>query len=152
MANRRCLQVLTRHASAIISTKPFVHSLKISPSILSQNFRTHASISTYLFTKLDPSLCFHWSHPRNLSSDSRDGNEDDDTEEDEDEESYDSGEDDNISVSSRGVQKEYSREEKEAEAAAIGYKVIGPLDQSDGVFKPYEPVFAVVQVQTRGIS
>lgn len=147
MANRRCLQVLTRHASAIISTKPNIPSLKIASSFLSQNFYTHASISTYLFTIINPSLYTYWSHSRYLSSDNRNDNEDDDTEEDEDEddEAYDS-EDDDISVPSRGMQKEYTKEEKEAEAAAIGYKVVGPLDQSDGVFKPYEPVFAVVQV------
>ncbi|KAJ4703485.1 50S ribosomal protein L21, related protein [Melia azedarach] len=42
--------------------------------------------------------------------------------------------------------REYSLEEKEAEAAAIGYKVVGPLKKSDRVFKRYEPVFAVVQI------
>ncbi|KAG6595143.1 50S ribosomal protein L21, mitochondrial, partial [Cucurbita argyrosperma subsp. sororia] len=81
---------------------------------------------------------------------SRNGNDDDDTEEDEDEdedeEAYDSSEDDGISGLSRGMQKEYTKEEKEAEAADIGYKVVGPLDRSDGVFKGYEPVFAVVQI------
>lgn len=40
----------------------------------------------------------------------------------------------------------FSPEEKAAEAAAIGYNVIGPLHPSEKVFKPYEPVFAVVQV------
>ena len=42
--------------------------------------------------------------------------------------------------------RDYTPEEKEAEAAAIGYKVVGPLEPSDRVFKPYEPVYAVVQV------
>ncbi|XP_022946851.1 50S ribosomal protein L21, mitochondrial-like [Cucurbita moschata] len=148
MANRRCLQVLTRHALAIFSTKPYIHSLKIVPSFLSQNFRTHASVPNCLFAKIDPSLCTNWSHSRYLSSDSQNGNEDDDTEEDDDEddEDYDSGEDDDISVPSRGMQKEYTKEEKEAEAASIGYKVVGPIDRSSEVFKPYEPVFAVVQI------
>lgn len=41
----------------------------------------------------------------------------------------------------------YSAEDKERESAAIGYKVVGPLQPSDRVFKPYEPVFAVVQVR-----
>lgn len=44
------------------------------------------------------------------------------------------------------MKREYTAEEKEEEAAAIGYKVIGPLQRSERVFKPYEPVFAVVQV------
>uniref|UniRef100_A0A804Q3G9 Large ribosomal subunit protein bL21m n=1 Tax=Zea mays TaxID=4577 RepID=A0A804Q3G9_MAIZE len=37
-------------------------------------------------------------------------------------------------------------EEKVAEAAEIGYKVLGPLGADDKPFKPYEPVFAVVQI------
>ncbi|XP_022963236.1 50S ribosomal protein L21, mitochondrial-like [Cucurbita moschata] len=151
MANRRCVQVLTRHASAIFSGKPYIHSLKITSSFLYQNYHTRASTSTYLCTKTDP-LCKCWPHSQYLSSDSRNGNDDDDTEEDEDEdededeEAYDSSEDDGISGLSRGMQKEYTKEEKEAEAADIGYKVVGPLDRSDGVFKGYEPVFAVVQI------
>ena len=28
----------------------------------------------------------------------------------------------------------------------IGYKLVGPLEPSDRVFKPYDPIFAVVQV------
>ena len=51
----------------------------------------------------------------------------------------------NVSASNRV----YSAEEKEREAAAIGYKVVGPLQPSDRVFKPLEPVFAVVQVRFR---
>ncbi|KAH6792922.1 strawberry notch protein [Perilla frutescens var. hirtella] len=39
-----------------------------------------------------------------------------------------------------------SAEDKEKEAAEIGYRVTGPLQKSDRVFKPYEPVFAVVQI------
>lgn len=50
-----------------------------------------------------------------------------------------------VSASSRV----YTEEEKEQEAAAIGYKVVGPLQPTDQVFKPYEPVFAVVQVRFR---
>lgn len=42
-----------------------------------------------------------------------------------------------------------SAEDKELEAAAIGYKVLGPLQPSDQVFKIYEPVFAVVEVRFR---
>jgi large subunit ribosomal protein L21 len=61
---------------------------------------------------------------------------------DEEEEDY---EDDCVSVSSS--KKVYTDEEKEAESTAIGYKVVGPLQKDDQVFKPYEPAFAVVQVQ-----
>ncbi|KAJ6875828.1 hypothetical protein NC652_035259 [Populus alba x Populus x berolinensis] len=76
-------------------------------------------------------------------------NEEDDGEEGgEEEEDYDSdsneAEVDDVTVS--GMKREYSAEEKEAEAAAIGYKVTGPLLPSDRVLKHREPVFAVVQV------
>ncbi|KAL5202840.1 hypothetical protein ABZP36_013792 [Zizania latifolia] len=37
-------------------------------------------------------------------------------------------------------------EEKVAEAAEIGYAVVGPLGDDEKLFKPYEPVFAVVQI------
>lgn len=39
-----------------------------------------------------------------------------------------------------------TEEEKLAEAEEIGYKVTGPLGSDEKPFKPYEPVFAVVQV------
>ncbi|KAG2625840.1 50S ribosomal protein L21, mitochondrial-like [Panicum virgatum] len=39
-----------------------------------------------------------------------------------------------------------TEEEKVAEAAEIGYKVVGPLGADEKPFKPYEPVFAVVQI------
>ncbi|PWZ17307.1 50S ribosomal protein L21, mitochondrial [Zea mays] len=39
-----------------------------------------------------------------------------------------------------------TEEEKVAEAAEIGYKVMGPLGADEKPFKPYEPVFAVVQI------
>ncbi|CAN6919070.1 unnamed protein product [Brassica oleracea] len=37
-------------------------------------------------------------------------------------------------------------DEDEEAAAEIGYKVMGPLKPSERLFKPYEPVFAVVQI------
>ncbi|XP_028082745.1 50S ribosomal protein L21, mitochondrial-like [Camellia sinensis] len=58
----------------------------------------------------------------------------------------DDDDDESVSASNCGVKREYTSEEKEEEAAAIGYKVIGPLERSDRVFKPYELVFAVVQI------
>ncbi|OEL28826.1 50S ribosomal protein L21, mitochondrial [Dichanthelium oligosanthes] len=39
-----------------------------------------------------------------------------------------------------------TEEEKLSEAAEIGYKVVGPLEAEEKPFKPYEPVFAVVQI------
>ncbi|KAL0906677.1 hypothetical protein M5K25_025190 [Dendrobium thyrsiflorum] len=39
-----------------------------------------------------------------------------------------------------------SEVEKVKEADSIGYTVIGPLTSSENPFKPYEPIFAVVQI------
>ena len=72
------------------------------------------------------------------------------TEDKEDSEEKDwetSDNDEGVLVPSSGLKREYSPEEKEAEAVAIGYKVVGPLEKSDQVFKLYEPVFTIVQVQ-----
>lgn len=44
------------------------------------------------------------------------------------------------------IGRTYSVEETEEEAAAIGYKVIGPLDPIERPFKYREPFFAVVQI------
>nr|POE90712.1 50s ribosomal protein l21, mitochondrial [Quercus suber] len=65
-----------------------------------------------------------------------------DDDEDDDEVGGGSEEEDELKL----VKREYSPEEKEAEAAEIGYKVVGPLEPSDRVFKRYDPVFAVVQI------
>ncbi|KAK4850361.1 hypothetical protein QYF36_006083 [Acer negundo] len=51
-----------------------------------------------------------------------------------------------ISVGDYVVRGACCGEEIEEEVAEIGYKVVGPLQQSDRVFKQYELVFAVVQV------
>ncbi|KAL6992572.1 hypothetical protein U1Q18_010682 [Sarracenia purpurea var. burkii] len=66
---------------------------------------------------------------------------------DDDEEGCDDVDDDEgVSASNCGAKREYTLDEKEKEAAEIGYKVMGPLDRSERVFKAYEPVFAVVQI------
>ncbi|GLT68489.1 hypothetical protein SLA2020_407150 [Shorea laevis] len=71
----------------------------------------------------------------------------DDDDDDCDEEMGDSDEEESVGNSSAsGLKRVYTAEEREAEAAAIGYKVVGPLERSDRVFKPYEAVFAVVQI------
>ncbi|GFZ06217.1 ribosomal protein L21 [Actinidia rufa] len=62
-----------------------------------------------------------------------------------DEEEEDS-DDEGVSGPSGGGKREYTAEEREDEAAAIGYKVVGPLERSERVFKPYEPIFAIVQI------
>lgn len=63
--------------------------------------------------------------------------EDDDGDESEADESED---DERVDLSGK------SNEQKAEEAAEIGYKVLGQLEESDRIFKSYEPIFAVVQV------
>lgn len=103
------------------------------------------------FTNPEPQWCTQCSQTRHFSSDrgnDDDDEDDDEDEEDDDEEAGETSEEEDVSASGCRPESEYSAEEKEVEAAAIGYKVIGPLEKSDRVFKPYEPVFAVVQVQS----
>ncbi|XP_011024016.1 PREDICTED: 50S ribosomal protein L21, mitochondrial [Populus euphratica] len=144
MAQRRWLQTVTRHVLPLLSSKPTT-SLKPLPHL-------PAPISLKCIVSPKPLQQFLYTDPtlfdaRSFSSSSRDDseNEEDDGEEEED---YDSdsneAEVDDVTVSD--MKREYSAEEKEAEAAAIGYKVIGPLLSSDRVLKHREPVFAVVQV------
>ncbi|KAJ6869218.1 hypothetical protein NC651_034087 [Populus alba x Populus x berolinensis] len=149
MAQRRWLQTVTRHALPLLSSKPTT-SLKPLPHLAApislKSILSPKPLQQFLHT--DPTLF----HARSFSSSSRDDseNEEDDGEEggEEEEEDYDSDSDeaevDDVTVS--GMKREYSAEEKEAEAAAIGYKVTGPLLPSDRVLKHREPVFAVVQV------
>lgn len=72
----------------------------------------------------------------------------DDNEDEEEEEDYSSQEEGRCisNEPSKLAERSYFVENKIKEAADIGYKVIGPLQPSDRVFKNYEPVFAVVQV------
>ncbi|OAY85123.1 50S ribosomal protein L21, mitochondrial-like [Ananas comosus] len=99
------------------------------------------------------------SRPPAKSSDEEDEAEDDDDDDDDEEEeeeeeeeggeSWDGEEED--ADASKGskciVQRGKSVEEKVKEAAEIGYRVVGSLDpSSENPFKPYEPVFAVVQI------
>ncbi|KAJ6970756.1 hypothetical protein NC653_035130 [Populus alba x Populus x berolinensis] len=148
MAQRRWLQTVTRHALPLLSSNPTT-SLKPLPHLAApispKSILSPKPLHQFLHT--DPTLF----HARSFSSSSRDDseNEEDDGEEGgEEEEDYDSdsneAEVDDVTVS--GMKREYSAEEKEAEAAAIGYKVTGPLLPSDRVLKHREPVFAVVQV------
>ncbi|KAL4654940.1 hypothetical protein ACB092_01G415900 [Castanea dentata] len=116
MANRRCLQPLTRHASTLFSINPSLPSLPL-PFPLPHS-RTH------------PALVQH----------SRGDEYNDDYDDNEVDGSIDEEEELKL------VKKEYSLEEKEAEVAEIGYKVVGPLEPSDRVFKRYDSAFAVVQI------
>ncbi|KAH9796987.1 50S ribosomal protein L21 [Citrus sinensis] len=141
MAHRRCLHVLSRHAAALLSLKtpptlPFSTSISLKGLTPFQ----HRSL---ISSTLGPT---NWSHYRHFSSNKND-DEGEDVDEDEDEETADeSYEGEEIGDTVPDLGREYTLEEKEAEAAEIGYKVLGPLRKSDRVFKKYEPAFAVVQI------
>uniref|UniRef100_A0A6N2KGV5 Large ribosomal subunit protein bL21m n=2 Tax=Salix viminalis TaxID=40686 RepID=A0A6N2KGV5_SALVM len=145
MAQRRWIQTLNRHALSLLYSKPTT-SLKPLP-----HFSFPVSLKSLLIPKpLKQSLCVDPTllHIRDFSSSSREDSENEEEDDDDEEEDYvsdENGEDEN-DVTVSGIKREYSPEEKEVEAAAIGYKVIGPLLPSDLIFKPYEPLFAVVQV------
>lgn len=143
MASRRCLRALTQ------KTTPFLFRNASSLRSLTVPPFPNANASSPVFT-VRASVFAQWPHLRYFSSEKKDDHSDEDDDGDEDyddeEEDYvDDDDDDDVPVS-RG-KKVYTAEEKEAEAAAIGYRVVGPLQKDeDSVFKPYEPVFAVVQV------
>ncbi|TYH17189.1 hypothetical protein ES288_A05G173100v1 [Gossypium darwinii] len=135
MAHRRCLLSLARHATAIISQKKM-------PPLSAVEVLTRKSNPAITIPNSELSWFSLWSHSRHFSSSK---SEDSETEvEVEMEEASDVEAEHDNAASDLG--RDYSPVEKEAEAAAIGYKVLGPLQRSDRVFKDYEPVFAVVQI------
>ncbi|KAK7412764.1 hypothetical protein VNO78_04379 [Psophocarpus tetragonolobus] len=137
MASRRCLRTLTK-------TTPFLFRNPSSLRSLTMSQFHHADNSSPIFAK-STSVFVQWPHLRCFSSDKQDDrSHEDDNSEDYDDDEEEDYEDDVVSVSSG--KKVYTAEEKEAEAASIGYKVVGPLGKEDTVFKPYEPVFAIVQI------
>lgn len=161
MATRRCLHSLIRQASALLYRDHA--SVRLLATPLPRPNQRDLGTLTAKFAPLSAnpgsgrhdyrSPARHFSSNRGEDDgDTEDGEEDDeyyDDDDDDEEEVAEFSEDEdveNVSVSRSGSRREYSPEEKTAEAAAIGYKVIGPLEKSDNVFKPYESVFAVVQV------
>lgn len=153
MANRRFLLSLSRHYTSTLSPNPSLHFLKTLPHLqtldLPHALHTLTPKCPHISTILTPNFHSQFSNTRHFSSDQRDNTDNDEEEddEDEDEDEYEgSCDDESVSPSNSGHARVYSPEEKEEEANAIGYKVIGPLERSDRVFKSYEAVFAVVQV------
>ncbi|KAI3803752.1 hypothetical protein L1987_31914 [Smallanthus sonchifolius] len=134
MANRRCIQTLTQHlykSKLRPNPLPSLHHLTTLAQIPNLPPKSHHTFSTPHFNTSPTNFTAY----RHFSSDRRDDSDEDDSEYDDDEMEKNSA-----------VKREYSQEEKESEAAAIGYKVIGQLQRSDRVFKLYEPVFAVIQI------
>ncbi|MED6194299.1 hypothetical protein PIB30_027277 [Stylosanthes scabra] len=154
-SRRRCLQALalTRQAANFALNNPSSLSFP-NPHLNSNISPTFLPIFSQSLSRSLP----QWHHPRFFSSSGKEEDraikDDGDAEEDEDEDDYD--DDDEVDYESEsgedesglrsGGKRVYTAEEKEAEAASIGYKVVGPLTKDDDVFKPYEPVFAVVQI------
>ncbi|XP_076959645.1 large ribosomal subunit protein bL21m-like [Bidens hawaiensis] len=143
MANRRCIKTLTQQLY-----KSKLHPNPPSSSTSLQHLRTLTQFpnlpkSHHTFPNpnfISPLTDFTtYRHYSSDQHDNSDVSEDDDSE-------YDDDDDLESNVANCAVKKEYSQEEKETEAAAIGYKVIGQLQRSDQVFKAYEPVFAVIQI------
>lgn len=148
MANRRCIQTLIRRYLSTSSNSPS-HSLHpilkaltlaLAPHLLQTKFSTLQCLTP----TAPPKFCSPFSSfSQHFCSSSRiNSSSDNDIDEDDEEEDDDETEADEV----RGNLSGKSDEEKAKEAAEIGYKVIGSLEESDRVFKPYEPVFAVIQV------
>ncbi|WCJ27037.1 Ribosomal protein L21 [Euphorbia peplus] len=143
MAQRRCLQTLTCRAIASLTSNPSLHHPIKLPSLSN-------SVESLLIPRSSPistasqTAWYHHQNLRHFSSGPRDES-DNDEEDDETEADYTEGEYSDEEMDNRS-QREYTAEEKEEEAAAIGYKVIGHLQENERVIKNYEPVFAVVQI------
>ncbi|KAG8385552.1 hypothetical protein BUALT_Bualt03G0057100 [Buddleja alternifolia] len=143
MANRRCFQTATRYLQSIKSLTAFSQSLPpTSTHALHQSLTTKPSYHIYdnNFNNLYAQSARFTRHFSSRPTDSEDDDDDDD------EEDYESGEEEEGELGSEDESANLSAEDKEKDAAEIGYTVIGPLQKSDRVFKPYEPVFAVVQI------
>lgn len=141
MANRRCFQNITRYLHSVKILTPFSQTLApISTNAVNRTLTAKPSHYTFV----NEFNVYPYSSPftRNFSSKHTDSEEDDNEDDDDDDDDDFEGEEDY----SENQNPVLSAEDKEKEAAEIGYKVIGPLQKSDRVFIDYEPVFAVVQV------
>lgn len=155
MANRRSLFALARHSSSLLPSNAALNSktlpllsLFTSHSLVPEShpsphfppeFPSHSQQRSHL-------LRYFSSTTTNPSKES-DIDDEGEHEEEEEEEDVDEEESGGVSASNYLVERTKSTAEKEKEAAAIGYEVIGPLNPSDRPFKKqWELVFAVVQV------
>ncbi|XP_008801485.2 50S ribosomal protein L21, mitochondrial-like [Phoenix dactylifera] len=147
MASRRCVASFTRHfrsrllsSTALGSPQNLIFRALDPPALrgrLSNLFGSPRGFRCVVSLRFS-TTCLFSSRPTNPS--------DEEKEEDEEEGESSDGEDDEARASNCVVQRGKSGEEKVKEAGEIGYRVIGPLDPSENPFKPYEPVFAVVQI------
>lgn len=146
MASRRLLGTVAGH---LRSSNHLIYSSQICGTLISRSKRVpfHQCPPLNAFAGLvstDALRCFSSRTP------SYSGSEDEDEEEEYDDEDKLEGtceeEDGNETSPKLVTQCGKSEAEKVNEAASIGYKVIGPLTPSENPFKPYEPLFAVVQI------
>lgn len=135
MASLRCIRELSRRATTVFSINQTRSISSLRGLELSGTSITHEAPVQNRSLARD----FPWysrSQGRHFASKTNDTDESSDGE---DEEEYEDS-------AEMEVEREYSPAEKVEAAAEIGYKVMGPLKPSERLFKPYEPVFAVVQV------
>ncbi|MQL83131.1 hypothetical protein Taro_015619, partial [Colocasia esculenta] len=158
-ASRRCLGALTRHYRSLLlsssshegSTAAFLHT----DIHVSRRPSADAPVIPHVWRSISPvwfGIFRHLSSER-MSSSSGEEEEgeagEDEEDESEDEEGENDGEEEEegeVLAPKRLVLSGKTDEEKAVEAASIGYKVVSPLDPSERPFKPWEPVFAVVQI------
>uniref|UniRef100_A0ACD5T7H7 Uncharacterized protein n=1 Tax=Avena sativa TaxID=4498 RepID=A0ACD5T7H7_AVESA len=141
MATRRCLlRLLTRrlvsHSPLPLAPVPIAAQTLTS---LSQPLAPRAAIAASL--RLLPPRC----HFATRSSDDDEEGDDEEHYEEEEGSGDEWGEDDEETPAAKPPSGK-TEEEKLVEAAEIGYKVVGSLGADEKPFKPYEPVFAVVQI------
>ncbi|KAF5189466.1 50S ribosomal protein L21 protein [Thalictrum thalictroides] len=152
MATRRCFKTLPRHYPSFFSSNPPFKNLNTTVcafySTQSLNFENPISnLNQNHHFNLISIYCNQFNSLRHFSSQRRNrGNRDEEYDEDELSECSEGEEDVDDPRSKAVIKRTYTVEEKEEEAAAIGYKVIGPLDPKEEPFKNREPYFAVIQI------
>lgn len=162
MANRRGLHALIRHGSVLSSsvhrplrTLPQLHSLARYNSLLPKTPFPRGRLFLDPIREDTHFSCFRRFLSGGRDDDFDDSDDFDDVDDegeddgDDEEEGYDEWEEEEeeeVTKVPKFDAKKYSEEMMKKESAAIGYKNLGPLDLKQKPFKPYEPVFAIVQV------
>lgn len=159
-SQRRLTLTLTRHFRFLLPSSPppnlttsqtlILRSLHLSAL---RDARSNSFVSLHRPQFLNSRQLVSTRHFSSRPTHSSGEDDEDDDEEEEDGDDEEEGEEDyaDDDESCNGSINKFrvcgkTEEEKVTEAAEIGYKVIGPLDPSEQPFKPWEPVFAVVQV------
>lgn len=148
MASLRCFRELSRRATTVFSINQ-TRSISSFPGIeLCGTSISHGTVipNRSLIRDLPWYSIWFRSQDRRFSSNTKDTDDGEESSEGENDEDDDDDEEDFEDSAEMEVEREYSPAEKVEEAAEIGYKVMGPLKPSERLFKPYEPVFAIVQV------